>query len=163
MRLPSSSDDSVSSWLSESEFSGFSYCNNRSKRNDRSRVTLSKRRWLERKASWKYSFSWKSKYVYVESIQSNLVYAMAYNHLRKGEISVSFSMLNIAFYNQLEASFVLLEGLDCRPNRLPHLVHYLRRDHYFGRNFDLPLTYSTNRTAFSFHLINFVWFFEANF
>lgn len=53
----SSSDDSVSS-LSDDEFSGFSYWSKRSNRNERSRVTLSSRRWLDRSASWKNSFSY---------------------------------------------------------------------------------------------------------
>lgn len=57
VRLPSSSDDSVSSSLSDSELSGFSYCSSRSSKNDRSRVTFNKRRWLDRSASWKNSFS----------------------------------------------------------------------------------------------------------
>lgn len=56
----SSSEDSVSS-LSDDVMSGFSYCSRRSMRNDRSRVTFSKRRWLDRRASWKNSFSWQNE------------------------------------------------------------------------------------------------------
>lgn len=57
VRLPSSSDDSVSSSLSDSELYGFSYCNKRSSKNERSLVTFNRRRWLDRSASWKNSFS----------------------------------------------------------------------------------------------------------
>lgn len=64
----SSSDDSVSS-LSDEECSGFSYCNKRSNRNERSLVTFSKRRWLERRASWKNSFSFHHQQTRSEECQ----------------------------------------------------------------------------------------------
>lgn len=52
----SSSEDSVAS-LSDDDTSGFSYSNKRSNKYDRSRITFKRRLWLERNASWKYSFS----------------------------------------------------------------------------------------------------------
>lgn len=55
--VASSSEDSSVSSLSEEVFSGFSYCNKRSKRKARSLETLSKRLWFDLKASWKNSFS----------------------------------------------------------------------------------------------------------
>jgi hypothetical protein len=59
-----SSEDSVSS-LSLDDTSTFSYCNNRSNRKLRSRLALSKRRCVDRRSSWKHSFSCEFFYILI--------------------------------------------------------------------------------------------------
>lgn len=55
----SSSDESVSSLLSDDDMSGFSYCSSRSSRKLLSLATFRKLCWLVRRVSARNSFSWK--------------------------------------------------------------------------------------------------------
>jgi len=82
-----SSDDSVSS-LSLDDTSTFSYCNSRSNRKLRSRLALSRRRCVDRRASWKHSFSCK-KYFYMSCLQISNRYALNIMYYASGLYSES--------------------------------------------------------------------------
>lgn len=95
----SSEDSSVSS-VSVELFSGCSYCSKRSRRKARSLETFNRRLWLERRASWKNSFSyisWKNKsHGWVSMFCTS---EQNVENLRKLETLVSSSSSDIVPYN----------------------------------------------------------------
>lgn len=148
VRLPSSSDDSVSSSLSDSELSGFSYWSKRSSKNERSRVTFNRRRWLDRRASWKNSFSYWANQKWILLNDLFEIISILFENLRKVKILISFLGRCIAICSQHGALIERPECLGFHLNHQQHSVHYPHRDHCFELRFDLPSFCNTNRPTF---------------